>query len=367
MGAPIKARPLPFERLHLLPPARRPWCEGGPLNPRNFLVVGAWFMAREIEISSSKANWLEIFEDSLGLAARWRLPASKTDVTAQGVARVHRCVCGQKPTPSCPVHSAWDQLMDLQRVFPGRFTGKDPDASLPLFPDEVGQHVVKAAAQDTIRAAAQKLGVPLASPDGAERVSGHSLRATGAQGLARRGLDLHSIQLLGRWGSEAVKGYVRDAEIDAASLRAASASSATATTDLDALLELLLLRLEARRATLPDEPKRGAAEAIVAKHSTEPVHKSALSDALLAKADQNDGEFPWVLNSVSECFHTVLLDVRTVGAEEAVTHCGWRFGHAPHRMSEQSLGLPHKRYCGKCLPAARATAKAALASALRDP
>ena len=324
-------------------------------------------MAREVEISSSKATWLEIFEDSLGLAARWRLPASKTDVTAQGVARVHRCVCGQKPLPGCPVHAAWDQLLDLQRIFPERFTRDKPEASLPFFPDEAGRHVVKAAAQDTIIAAANKLQVPITSPDGAERVSGHSLRATGAQGLARRGLDLHSIQLLGRWGSEAVRGYVRDAELDAASLRAAAASSSTTTKDLDALLDQLLLRLEARRVSFPDEPKRGAAEAIVAKHSTEPVHKSALSDALLAKADQNDGEFPWVLNSVSECFHTVLLDVRTVGADEAVTHCGWRFGQAPHRMSEQSPGLPHKRYCGKCLPAARATAKAALASALRDP
>ena len=58
----------------------------------------------------------------------------------------------------------------------------------------------------TIRAAALHLGSDLVSPDGTERVSGHSLRVTGAQGLARLGLDAWSIQLLGRWGSAAVFG-----------------------------------------------------------------------------------------------------------------------------------------------------------------
>ena len=324
-------------------------------------------MAREVEISSSKATWLEIFEDSLGLAARWRLPASKTDTTAQGIARVHRCVCGSVPSPSCPVHAAWDQLLDLHRLFPGSFENGKPLGSLPLFPDERGRHVVKSAAQDTIRAAALKLGMQISSPDGAERVTGHSLRATGAQGLARRGLDLHSIQLLGRWGSEAVKGYVRDAEIDAASLRAASSSPTLASADLDTLLNLLLLRFEARRHVQPEESARGSAEAVVQEHAAGCAPQPGLSDALLASACPAPAGLPWVLNSVSECYHTVLLDVDTAGADDAVTHCGWRFGHSPHCMSRKAPNLPHKRYCGRCLPAERAAARAALASALNEP
>ena len=58
------------------------------------------------------------------------------------------------------------------------------------------------------------MGLPLESPDRAEQITGHSLRATGAQGLAKAGLDLWAIQLLGRWGSEAVKLYVRQAALE---------------------------------------------------------------------------------------------------------------------------------------------------------
>ena len=63
------------------------------------------------------------------------------------------------------------------------------------------------------------------SPDGTERVSGHSLRVTGAQGLARLGLDAWSIQLLGRWGSAVVFGYIREAALGSAELWARRAAA----------------------------------------------------------------------------------------------------------------------------------------------
>ena len=50
------------------------------------------------------------------------------------------------------------------------------------------------------------------------------MRATGAQGLARRGLDPWSIQLLGRWGSDAVRGYIREAQFESAARSAAAPS-----------------------------------------------------------------------------------------------------------------------------------------------
>ena len=53
-----------------------------------------------------------------------------------------------------------------------------------------------------ILAAADHLGIAHASPDAYERVSGHSLRPTGAQGLARMGVDSYVIELLGRWGGQ---------------------------------------------------------------------------------------------------------------------------------------------------------------------
>ena len=73
--------------------------------------------------------------------------------------------------------------------------------------------------------AASLLGVELAAPDGSERVTGHSLRATGAQGLAAAGIDTWAIELLGRWGSEVVRSYIREARLQGASTMARRATS----------------------------------------------------------------------------------------------------------------------------------------------
>ena len=90
----------------------------------------------------------------------------------------------------CPVHAIWDQLLVLQKTFPQRWSEAGGfDWSLPLFPDVDGRAVEKEAMADTIRAAALHLNVGLASPDLTEQVTGHSLRATGAQGLARAGVE----------------------------------------------------------------------------------------------------------------------------------------------------------------------------------
>ena len=56
--------------------------------------------------------------------------------------------------------------------------------------------------------------------DGSLRISGHSLRASGAQLLARLGFDMLSIQLLGRWGSDALLTYVRGAAVSVEAARA---------------------------------------------------------------------------------------------------------------------------------------------------
>ena len=88
-----------------------------------------------------------------------------------------------------------------------------PDSDLPLFPDSEGRACSKAAYVATFLRAADLLGVSTSTPDGSERVSGHTLRVTGVQGLARSGVDSWTIQLLGRWGSQAVLGDIRDAPL----------------------------------------------------------------------------------------------------------------------------------------------------------
>ena len=191
-------------------------------------------MTREIELSTTRACLIELVRGDRPQAT-WHLPASKTDVAALGVARTHGCSCapGRPPRPSCPAHAIWDQILLLQRKFPERWHGGVADRDLPLFPTEAGEVVSKEAMTATLLRAATYLGVPAAAPDGSERVGGHSLRPTGAQGLARLGLDLWSIQLLGRWGSSAVQGYAREASLEAAAGWAARAGS---NVDLESVL-----------------------------------------------------------------------------------------------------------------------------------
>ena len=72
----------------------------------------------------------------------------------------------------------------------------------------------------------------LESPDGAEKIGGHSLRVTGAQELAMLGYHLWYIQLFGRWGSEVVRKYLREAPLDAPSSSSCSHVSALDLVDL---------------------------------------------------------------------------------------------------------------------------------------
>ena len=223
LGPSIQALPLPFERLHELPPDPRPWVSGGPVGPRNAIVCGSWWMARELELSTLRAGLLTIVVEPSPVASL-ELPASKSDVAALGVRRAHACICGgSRPRADCPVHSAWDQRLLLAKMFPSMHQEGAASMALPLFPTARGTAPTKRAMTETIVMAARLLGVPLSSADGMNRITGHTLRPTGAQGLAKMGLDMWSIELLGRWGSKAVQRYVRDATVSEAAARARAA------------------------------------------------------------------------------------------------------------------------------------------------
>ena len=128
------------------------------------------------------------------------LPASKTDQQALGKGVVHGCACGPHSGCGCPFHAGRAQLDRLRRLFPEKFADKKLWQNMPLFPTAEGKTVEKEAMIGTIVEAAKKFETSLVSADGAARVSGHSLRVTGAQGLAKLGVDTWAIQLLGRWG-----------------------------------------------------------------------------------------------------------------------------------------------------------------------
>lgn len=92
------------------------------------------------------------------------------------------------------MHALWGQIIFLQRQHPTRFDARGvPDNILPLFPGVDGWRCTKEAITATILRAGDLLGVPLHTIDGSERTSRHSLRVTGAHGLARLGVDLRAI------------------------------------------------------------------------------------------------------------------------------------------------------------------------------
>ena len=95
---------------------------------------------------------------------------------------------------------------------------------------------------EAIREAGRMLGVSVSSPDGSERITGHSLRVSGAQGLAQLGWHLWTVQLHGRWGSEVVKRYFRDSPLASAALTS-STSGPSRELDVEALVAAVVSKM----------------------------------------------------------------------------------------------------------------------------
>lgn len=392
-GGPVKARALPLLRLGSLPESPEPWAPLGPIGPRNAMVTGAFWLLREIEISTTRACMVEVFIPADGIPrARWHLPVSKSDQQALGVARTHGCACPLEgpPLSACPVHAVWDQLLLLRSRFPGRWQGRKPDWNLPLFPACDGSVCNKVAVVATIAAAADLLRVPRSAPDGSERVSGHSLRVTGAQGLAKAGVDLWAIQLLGRWGSDAVMGYIREAHLDCSaewarkvllgpSLSGLASSIAPAVAILDPVTGPLIGDVKQAVAGALGElatplPWGGQSTEEFAEQLVAPVLEAMVDadfvpqpeEAAAAEAGveralvRSEQESVLVLNGNRSVVHRVALASLDWPAEQWTTACGWPCGLAAAAAFIELHEVPqgHKALCGKCLPRWRALRKA---------
>ncbi|CAK0846143.1 unnamed protein product, partial [Prorocentrum cordatum] len=215
LGPPVQALPFTFADFRNLPGSDDPWVRNGPVGPRNCLVGGVWWLTREVELSTARACLVRFVGDGAELVTSWCLPASKNDPSALGATRSHGCCCDEPlGADLCPARTLQAQVVLLRRVFPLRFSPDgSPDDELPLFPTSEGRVCTKDAMVAHIAAAADLLHLREAGTDGVHRWTGHSLRVTGARFLAGAGLDTWAIQLLGRWGSDAVLGYIGDAPL----------------------------------------------------------------------------------------------------------------------------------------------------------
>jgi len=193
-------------------PSRGPGAVASPsvevIAPFALGVLGGWLLARGIECSFAEVQ--DVTFDHGKSEVSWALPVSKTDPRALGTLRTHGCLCGGASgclERVCPYHFAKAYVGLLVSYFgPGVL---DADRHCPLSPTPAGGVISKAAAVRAIVFVATATGLAPTRPDalGVERprFGGHTLRVAGAQALARAGVETYLIEIIGRWGSSAIK------------------------------------------------------------------------------------------------------------------------------------------------------------------
>ncbi|CAE7206172.1 unnamed protein product [Symbiodinium natans] len=174
------------------------------------LVLGCWFLLREIEIAALQSKHLTV--DCERMEVTLTLAASKCDQQGNLVLRKHGCYCDHVPARMCPYHNA----VAFEKIRP-----KNLEA--PLFLSSRGHELSKHETIQLIRRtlSASPFAMKRAGAQGQamlERFNGHVLRVSGAQFLARRLVPLPTIMLLGRWGSRSVERYVQEAALETFSL-----------------------------------------------------------------------------------------------------------------------------------------------------
>ncbi|MDP9358459.1 MAG: site-specific integrase [Chloroflexota bacterium] len=162
---------------------------------RLILVLGVSAMLRRSELAA--LTWADVTVTEDGLEVRVR--ASKTDQAGAGtVVAVPR---GRRPG-TCPV-----RVLEAYRAMLGEDTGpllrRLSKGGRPLGP------LSGDAVNDVVRAAAVRAGL-----HNAERITAHSLRASGATAAYKSGAAVSTIASHGRWapGSPTVFSYVRAAD-----------------------------------------------------------------------------------------------------------------------------------------------------------
>eukprot|EP00971_Amphidinium_carterae_P182612 3624036-Amphidinium_carterae.1 len=124
---------------------------GGPVHPRALVVVGSYFLLREIEAAAFKFKHVTL--DHGLKTATLTLSASKNDPQTWGCTRTWGCVCNDDAASvcnddaaakwTCPFHAALDHItISMERY------GRDPERT--FFHTSSGHTPTKAAVIATI-------------------------------------------------------------------------------------------------------------------------------------------------------------------------------------------------------------------------
>jgi len=295
---------------------------GRCIAPRALCILGAWFLLRGIEAAGCMRRHIQLDHDQRVVSLE--LPVSKTDTGGRGTTRKHGCCCipanGASPTghsserhPLCPYHTAAALQAQLQARF--------GETNHFLFCDKDGRQLTQEAVVQAIRGC-------LASCEVADvnMFAEHALRVSGAQFLARNGIDTHLIALLGRWGSTAIFRYIQEAPL---------ATSA----DI------------ARRATTGScsRPQECALEDI--PNTTAAVQNNIQQAIVLVDPDcepcngQDEGfSGKMILNVKTNCTHIINKSTTMHVSSSWRANCGWFFATCPYKHVDTPVG----HFCPRC-------------------
>jgi len=313
-----------------------PLVEGGPIGITDLIIIGTFFMARELEIACAKCGNFHIA--SLEAEVTWNMPVAKNDVQALGTHRTWGCTCGTSLTIGCPFHAALRQVERL-RILAAEVGC--PLSELPFFPDNVGKVVDKVAVVASITKVMEMCGLPLKDALGRPMYGGHSLRTAGASLLASLGIDTTRIEAMARWNSPMLLYYIRSAPLKSitndfkllakAQKNKLSEGGAPVRAQVDAKSTLVLSRLIERL------------DSAVATSSANEDRLAALEKALAPSK--------YIKNCSSGVWHHTRE--HAAGAR-CFTACGWQYtGLQFIAQPELPALLSHKVMCGTCLPASR--------------
>ena len=172
-----------------------------PAAGRDAAVICCAWLVREVEASTAFEGAVTLSPGADGECewVTWDMPASKADWLALGKQRSLACAC---PSSLCPA-AAMKRVLQVAKQ---ENEGRSMDArGGPLLPKRGGAPMSKkemTAFFCDLEALTQSTG---------KRITGHSARVTGAMRMAFAGHTLHKIKIFGRWGSDAVERYVREA------------------------------------------------------------------------------------------------------------------------------------------------------------
>jgi len=326
LGAAKHTKDLPFLRLAELHDHNFTSGNDGPTHPLQALIFACWWLMREIEVADLQCSHVTFRQTGDSLFVDVYLRVQKNDPQGTGCTRTHTCTCKLTPQCLCPYHVALFQMQVALDMGKG-------NPSSPFFPTMAGHTFAKTGFIKAVHSICEALNVDIYGPNGAPLITGHVARATGAVFLAENGVELWRIQLLGRWGSEAIKIYIRDAPVKSMS---AVALEAFIQKDIHELVHDLK---RVQKAVARDQISHPS---IIPSLSSTEVRESNLAQGLPTLPQDGDD---LVLNLIAD--NGPKLHAVNASLPDR-SRCGWRFALTDKSTHKLTNSADDGNLCLRC-------------------